>query len=89
MRRDMTTGPVFSNGWWVSIDVLRDAHPPLVQLAHITGLPIEQVTKELEAWATGIGLPYGVNVDVEKQTYECVPVTMNHEGGRRDVEDDA
>lgn len=83
-----TSRITFSSGWVISIDLLRQVNPSIIELAGCVHLKPQQVAEELDAWATGIGLPYGVNVNVEDLTYECVPAN-NHEGARRDVEDDA
>lgn len=72
MTRDNTTGIVFSSGWWVSIDLLRNTHLTMIDLAGCVHLSVAQVAEEMHAWATGIGLPFGVNVNVEAQEYECV-----------------
>lgn len=63
-------GIVFSSGWWVSIEFLRDVHPPMLVLASYVHLSEEQATEELAAWANGTGFTYGVKVNVQERTYE-------------------
>lgn len=61
-------GPVFSTGGWIHVDVLRDGAVPPAALAASVGLELNVFLEELEAWAEGIGLPYGVRVHREAGT---------------------
>lgn len=63
-------GCLFSTGWWVSIEFLRDVHPTILELASHVHLSQEQTTIELDAWSRNTGLMYGVKVNVEEKTYE-------------------
>lgn len=70
--RDQTTGPVFSSGWWVSIDFLRHVTPNVYELASAVHLPVDEMMKELDRWAQGPwGFCYGVTVDIEDRSYKC------------------
>lgn len=66
------SGIVFSSGWWVSVEFLRDTHPDMLTLAGQVHLPVEQVADELACWSIGYGLTYGIKVDIDNLEYECL-----------------
>lgn len=68
MSGEWGPGPVFSNGGWIYIEVLRDAAMLPEALAGAVGMEVEPFLEELEAWATGIGVPYGIRVDRDART---------------------
>lgn len=63
----------FSSGWWVSIDLLR-SEPTVEMLAGAVHLTVDEMLEELDRWASGMGLMYGVQVDRDNRSYSCVPL---------------
>lgn len=60
----------FSSGRRISVAVIRNelTDLPVAVLADLARLPEERFLTELDDWARGIGLPYGVEIDTEAGT---------------------
>lgn len=58
----------FSSGHHAHVDAIRYSAMPATALAELVHLPVEQFLEELERWAQGPGLPYGIRVDREAGT---------------------
>lgn len=62
----------FSSGWFMEVYVIRDTDLTPAMFAEAVNMPLDQFLFELNAWARGIGLPYGIKVHVEEQRIEVL-----------------
>lgn len=67
-RRDRGPYVEFSTGHRAHVDAIRYSAMPAAALAELVHLPVEQFLEELEHWAQGPGLPYGIRVNREEGT---------------------
>jgi hypothetical protein len=60
----------FTSGRQISIAVIRNelTNLPVDVLADFASLPVDEFLAELDRWARGMGLPYGVQIDLENRT---------------------
>jgi hypothetical protein len=61
----MDGGLRFSNGYFMTVGLLRDTAMSVEGLAGAVDLPVDRFLDELHRWAEGPGLPYGIRVDME------------------------
>lgn len=61
-RAGPRSGPTFSNGQWVSVQVLRDGVLDARALAHVVGLPLAEFLRQLRQWCATDGFTYGISV---------------------------
>lgn len=59
----------FSSGWWVDVDMLRNTLLTAEGIAAYVHLDTAAFIDELAVWAEGIGMPYGIKVGRQAQTF--------------------
>lgn len=65
----------FSSGWWVDVDLLRHTMLTAESIAAYVHLDTAAFIDDLAVWAEGVGLPYGVEVNRQAQTFTAIGPT--------------
>ena len=78
----MTARAEFSSGRFATVELLRATALSPEQIAHELNMEPATFLRELDEWSRGIGLPYGITVDLTSGTIDAPFVATSRAPGR-------